>query len=129
MSKFFDEAFGYAVFPNVGKGGLVIGGAHGNGLVFEKGKRIGKASLVQATIGFQMGGQEFSEIIFFRTKKVLDEFKAGKFALAAEVSAVAAAEGAAAKAKYNLDIAVFVMPKGGLMFEASVGGQKFDFEP
>jgi lipid-binding SYLF domain-containing protein len=129
MKKFFDSAWGYVVFPNVGKGGFIIGGAHGNGLVYEKGKLVGHASLTQGTIGFQAGGQEFSEVIFFENQKAMSEFKKSRFAMSAEVSAVIAADGAAGKAKYHEDVAVFLLPKGGLMFEASVGGQRFDYKP
>ncbi len=128
IEKFFANSVGYAVFPNVGKAGLFIGGAHGDGLVFEKGKVTGRATLIQATIGFQAGAQEFSEIVFFEDQAALDRFKQSKFSVSAEVSAIASAEGAAKKARYQSDVAVFVLPKQGLMVEATVGGQKFEFE-
>lgn len=129
MKKFFSEAEGYVVFPSVAKGAIGIGGAHGKGLVFEKGKLIGEATLSQGTIGFQLGGQVYSEIIFFESKTNLDSFKESEMAFSAQVSAVAAAEGASANAKYQNGVAVFTQAKGGLMFEASVGGQKFKFKP
>ncbi len=129
MKKLFDEAQGYAVFPSVAKGAIGIGGAHGEGQVFEKGKLVGTASLSQATIGFQLGGQVYSEAVFFEDEKALNEFKEGKFKVSAQVSAVAAAEGASANAKYQNGVAIFTVAKGGLMYEASVGGQKFSYTP
>jgi lipid-binding SYLF domain-containing protein len=129
IAKFLGEAAGYAVFATVGKGAIGIGGAGGSGVLFEKGKPVGKASLAQVTIGFQLGGQAYSEIIFFESAAALDAFKKGNFALAAQVSAVAAASGASANAKYSQGVAVFTVTKGGLMYEASVGGQKFGYEP
>jgi lipid-binding SYLF domain-containing protein len=128
LSKFFNSAAGYVIFPNVGKGGLGIGGAAGQGILYEKGAAKGKASLTQVTIGLQAGGQAYREVIFFESQKELDNFKKNKFEFAAQVSAVAASAGAAANAKYNEGVAVFTMAKKGLMYEASVGGQKFKFE-
>jgi len=125
----FKKAAGYVVFPNVGKGGFILGGAHGNGHVYEKGKLVGYASLTQVTVGAQVGGQEFSEVIFFETKEALAKFKESQFAMSAQVSAVAAAEGASKNAKYVDGVMVFTKAKQGLMAEASVGGQKFKFEP
>jgi lipid-binding SYLF domain-containing protein len=125
----FKTAAGYVVFPNVGKGGFIIGGAHGNGLVYDKGKLIGHASLTQVTVGAQVGGQEFSEVIFFETREALAKFKDSEFAMSAQVSAVAASEGASKNAKYVDGVMVFTRAKTGLMAEASVGGQKFKFEP
>lgn len=129
LKKFFDDAAGYAVFPSVGKGGFIVGGARGKGLVYEKTNVVGQATLTQASIGAQVGGQSFAEVIFFETPEALTDFKAGKFEMSAEVSAVAAAEGASAAAKYKQGVAVFTLPKKGLMVQASVGGQKFKFEP
>jgi lipid-binding SYLF domain-containing protein len=129
LSRFFNEAVGYAVFPTVTKGAIAIGGAAGSGVLFEKGKAIGKASLSQVTIGAQLGGQTYSEVIFFETASALTDFKNGTLALAAQVSAVAASKGASENANYQNGVAVFTIGKGGLMFEASVGGQKFRFEP
>jgi lipid-binding SYLF domain-containing protein len=129
LQAFFDKAYGYAVFPTVGKGAIGIGGAHGKGVVFRGGKAIGSSSLTQVTIGFQLGGQAYSEIIFFKDKRTLDNFKAGNFELGAQASAVAATAGAAANADYEKGVAIFTMAKGGLMYEASVGGQKFSYHP
>lgn len=130
LAKFFETSEGWAVFPSVVKGAIGIGGAGGSGVLFEKGgKPLGSASLAQVTIGFALGGQEYAEIIFFENALALTNFKAGNFALAAQVSAVAAASGAAATAKYQQGVAVFTVAIGGLMYEASVGGQKFDFTP
>jgi lipid-binding SYLF domain-containing protein len=130
IKKFFDTSAGYVVFPSVSKGAVGIGGAYGKGQVFEKGNLIGgEASLSQGTIGFQLGGQVYSEVIFFEKKENLEAFKKGEFAFSAQATAVAAAEGVAANAKYENGVAVFTIAKGGLMFEASVGGQKFKFTP
>ncbi len=129
MKKLFETTAGYVVFPNVGKGGLVFGGAHGNGLVFEKGQLIGRASLAQFTFGAQIGGQEFSEVIFFETQAALDRFKKSNLEMSAQVGAVAAAEGVSKDAKYVNGVAVFILAKSGLMAEASVGGQKLSFYP
>ena len=129
LSRFFERSVGWAVFPTVGKGAIGIGGAHGSGVLFERGKAVGTCTLTQVTVGFQLGGQAYSEIIFFETESTLADFKKGALALAAQVSAVAAVEGASANAKYRLGVAVFTVAKGGLMYEASVGGQKFSFEP
>jgi len=128
LIQFFDDSAGYAVFPNVGKGGLVVGGAHGKGLVYEKTNLIGQATMTQASIGAQAGGQTFAEVIFFETPAALEDFKAGKFEMSADVSAVAAKEGASKSAPYKNGVAVFALPKKGLMAQASVGGQKFKFE-
>jgi lipid-binding SYLF domain-containing protein len=129
LDKFFQRSAGYVVFPGVGKGGLVVGGAHGDGVLFENGMPMGKASLNQVTVGAQVGGQEYAEIIFLETPAALAQFKEGKTAFSAQVSAVALASGAAANAKYNHGVAVFTATKGGLMAEASIGGQKFKYEP
>jgi lipid-binding SYLF domain-containing protein len=129
LQKFLDDSAGYAVFPSVAKGGLVIGAAHGKGLVYEKNNVIGHATMTQASIGAQAGGQSFAEMIFFETPAALNDFKAGKFEMSAEVSAVAAAEGASKAAKYKQGVAVFTLAKKGLMVQASIGGQKFKFEP
>lgn len=129
LSRFFDHAVGYAVFPTVVKGAAGVGGARGSGIVFEKGKAVGKASLTQATIGAQIGGQTYSEVIFFETVPAFTDFKKGALALAAQVSAVAASADASKNVKYQDGVAVFTIGKGGLMAEASVGGQKFTFDP
>jgi len=129
ISKFFDGAVGYAVFTTIGKGAIGIGGAGGAGVLFEKGAATGRTKMTQVTIGFQLGGQSYSEVIFFETAKALQDFKSGEFAFAAQVSAVALKAGASADAKYQDGVAVFTMTKAGLMYEASVGGQKFSYEP
>ena len=127
-TAFRAKAYGYAVFPTVGKGGIGIGGAYGTGRVYERGRYIGRSNLAQLTIGFQLGGQAYSEIIFFRDKAALDDFTNGNFELGAQASAVAATAGASADADYSDGVAVFTMAKGGLMYEASIGGQKFSFK-
>lgn len=129
LNTFFDQAYGYAVFPRVGKGGLVLGGAHGRGVVYKRGRLIGLTTLTQVTVGLQAGGQGYSEIIFFQNKAALDRFTSGKFELSAQVSAVAVKQGASKDIAYESGVAVFTLPKGGLMAEASVGGQAFSFEP
>lgn len=128
MKGLFDRAHGYVIFPNVGKGGLGVGAAAGNGAVYEHGKVIGTAKLSQLSIGFQAGGQAYSEVIFFESKKELDRFKDSRFEFAAQASAVAVTEGASANVKYTDGVMVFTMAKGGLMYEASIGGQKFKYK-
>ncbi len=128
MRRLFDDAAGYAVFPSVGKGAIGVGGAYGRGELFEYGQVTGYCDMAQATIGFQLGGQAYSELIFFETATALTRFRRGNFAFAAQVSAVAATAGASADADYESGVIVFTMPKGGLMYEASIGGQKFNFE-
>jgi len=129
LQKFFDESAGHAMFPAVGKGGFVVGGARGKGIVYQKTNVVGEAVMTQASIGAQAGGQAFSEVIFFETPQALKDFKAGKFEMSAEVSAVAAAEGASKAAKYKNGVAVFTLANKGLMVQASIGGQKFKFIP
>src|SRR4029453_11401290 len=129
LSRFFDKAVGYAVFPTVTKAAVGVGGATGSGVVFEKGKAIGKASLTQVNVGAQLGGQNYSGVFFFEKAPAFTDFKKGMLALAAQASAIAAAKGASTNAKYENGVAVFTTGKAGLMFEASVGGQKFAFEP
>ena len=124
-----DAAEGYAIFPKIGKGGLVIGGAHGNGLLYQKEGLLGSVSMSQVTVGAQIGGQEFSELILFETKEALDAFKESKYEMTAQAGAVAAAEGASKNAKYVDGVVVFTRPVKGLMAEATVGGQKFKFTP
>ena len=127
MKALFDKAYGYVIFPNVGKGGLGIGGAAGNGVVYEQNKRVGMAKLSQVSIGFQAGGQAYREVIFFESKNEMDRFKESRFEFSAQASAVAVTEGASANVKYTDGVMVFTMQKSGLMYEASVGGQKFTF--
>ncbi len=129
LDEFFQRSSGYVVFPGIGKGGAIVGGAHGTGVLFENGVPTGSVTMNQVTVGAQIGGQEFSEIIFFQTPKNVAVFKQGKANLSAEASAVALDQGAAAVARYKNGIAIFTQVKGGLMAEASVGGQKFSFQP
>ncbi len=147
---FFKNCYGYAVFPTVGKGGIGIGGAYGKGRVYEKSSFTGAVSLAKLSIGFQLGGQAFSEIIFFQDKRSYTEFISGSFEFDASASAVVITAGAQAKVgtegatagasagpatgehantKYSKGMAVFVHTKGGLMYEAAIGGQKFNFTP
>lgn len=128
MASNFETAYGYVIFPNVGKGAVGVGGASGNGVAYEQGAKVGMAKMTQVTIGFQLGGQSYREVIFFESKKDMDRFKENKIELSAQVSAVAATAGASANAKYVEGVMVFTMQKGGLMYEASVGGQKLKYE-
>jgi lipid-binding SYLF domain-containing protein len=129
LEVFFQKAYGYAVFPTVGTGGFIFSGAYGTGLVYEKGAPIGRVSLTQVSFGLTIGGQAYSELLFFRDKAVLDNFKAGNSEFSAQAYAVMATAGAAAKTSYNNNgVAVFVHIKGGAMAEASVGGQQFKYE-
>ena len=149
VQPFFENAYGYAVFPTIGKGGIGIGGAYGKGRVYRGGTVTGTTSLTKVTIGFQLGGQAFSEIIFFQDKRAYTEFTRGTFEFDAAASAVAItaaaqakagtdgatagasagpATGTQAKTNYRKGMAVFVHTKGGLMYEAAVGGQKFSFK-
>ncbi len=148
-AAYFDNSYGYAVFPTIGKGGLVVGGAHGSGHVYEQGKYIGNVSMNQVSVGFQAGGQAYSQIVFFADKRALDEFTNGQFAFDAGIGAVAitaaaggsiGTNGATGEAsggkkdaltagKYYKGMAVFTIVKGGAMYEATVAGQKFSFKP
>ena len=128
LSTWFETAYAYAVFPTVGKGGIGIGGAHGKGLVIRGDSTVGTTSLSQITIGLQLGGQVYAEYIFFKDKTAYDHFTRGNFEMGAQVSAVAITLGASADADYDGGVAVFTIAGGGVMFEASVGGQKFKYE-
>ena len=129
VEKFFKEAYAYVVFPSVKKVGFGIGGAGGSGEFYEKETIIGRARLSQATIGFQFGAQVYAEVIFFENEAAAVAFKKGKFKLSAQATAVAATSGVAAKTKYAHGMAIFTMAHGGLMYEATVGGQKFKYKP
>ena len=129
IDEFFRRAVGYVVFPGAGKGGLGIGGAHGTGVLYEHGVPVGKVTMSQVTLGAQAGGQEFSEIVFFEVPKPLNDLKAGNWSMSAQASAVALNAGASAKAKFKNGVAVFTATKGGLMLEATVGGQKLSYTP
>jgi len=146
---FFQNCYGYAIFPGIGKGGFIVGGAHGNGRVFVHGKYVGDSSMTQLSVGFQAGGQAYSQIIFFEDKRAFDEFTRGDFEFGADVNAVvitAAAGGsvgtsgasagasggmkdAATAGKYYKGMAVFTIVKGGAMYQATVAGQKFSYTP
>ncbi|WP_455169105.1 lipid-binding SYLF domain-containing protein [Aegicerativicinus sediminis] len=128
LKKYFNTAAGYVIFPNVGKGGFIVGGASGNGVLYQGGKKQGMAGVKELNIGLQAGGQALIEVIFFETSKEVKHFKEGNFAFDAGVSAVALKSGETFDAKYDDGVAVFTHTKGGLMAEASVGGQKFDFK-
>ena len=128
LGKFFESARGWVVFPTVAKGAIGIGGAHGKGVVFQNGNPIGRSTVTQVTIGFQLGGQAYSEIVFFEDKEAMDRFKEGNFEFAAQASVVAATVGASADLAYSGGVAVVTMAKGGLMYEASIGGQKFSYD-
>ncbi len=129
IDGYFKNASGYAIFPNVGKGGLLVGGASGNGAVYEHGVLIGMADLKKLNVGLQAGGQAITEVIFFETEAALQEFKSGNYEFSAELSAVALESGKALNANYNDGVVVYAMPKAGLMADASIGGQKFTFHP
>ena len=145
---FFGKSYGYAVFPNIGKGGIGIGGAHGTGHVYRKGGYVGDASMTQVTVGLQLGGQIYSEIVFFEDQRAFDDFTSGSFEFGAEATAVAITAGASAQATtsgaaagastskshaktaggYEKGMAIFTVAKGGLMYEASIGGQRFSYK-
>lgn len=129
LAEVLNKSAGYVVFPEVGKAGFVIGGANGRGELYQNGVKVGYADISQATIGLQAGAQTFSELIVFLTSEQLEKFKTGKFEFAANVSAVAAKAGAAATADYSKGAVAFTQTKGGLMAEAAIGGQKFNYKP
>ena len=128
LAAFFSKARGYIVYPSVGKAGFGIGGAHGKGVVYESGKVIGSSSLSQVSFGLQLGAQVYSEIVFFKDKAAMKKFKKGEIELSAQVSAVAVKSGVGAKTDFKDGIAIFTLAKGGLMYEASVAGQKLSFK-
>ncbi|MFT6051319.1 MAG: lipid-binding SYLF domain-containing protein [Halioglobus sp.] len=149
---FFDSSYGYAVFPTIGKGGFGIGGAHGSGSVYAQGKKVGTSKMTQLTLGFQLGGQAFSQVIFFEDERALKSFTSGNFEFSAQATAVALTAGVSAEANtgggassgvsggrndastanhtgYRKGMAIFTIAKGGLMYEASLGGQKYSYKP
>lgn len=149
-AEFFNNSYGYAIFPTIGKGGIVVGGGHGEGCVYEQGKQIGNATMTKLSIGFQLGGKVYTQIIFFQDKRALDEFTSGNFEFSANAQAVAITAGASATAStagssvgvsggkkdattigasYNKGMATFTIAKGGLMYEVSLAGQKYEFQP
>ena len=147
-AEFFDKSYGYAVFPNIGKGGMGIGGAHGKGRVYARGAHVGDTKMTQLTVGFQLGGQAFSQIIFFKDERAFNEFTSGNFEFSAQATAVAITASASAAATttgtaagasrgdddaraygdYYKGMAIFTVAKGGLMYEATIGGQKFSYK-
>ena len=150
VAEFFKNAYGYAVFPTIGKAGFIVGGSYGEGQVYKGGMVTGKTSVIEGSIGFQFGGKAFSEVIFFKDKKAYDSFTSGSFEFGATAQAIivtaggqikmgstGASAGASvtpessvqSKAKYINGMAIFVHAKGGLMYELSVNGQKFTFKP
>jgi len=150
VQPYFENAYGYAILPTVGKAGLGVGGAYGRGQVYRGGKVTGKTSLTKLSVGFQAGGQAFSEIVFFKDERAYMEFISGQFTFDAQATAIAITAGVQAKTgsagtsasltagpktgvqsktEYYRGMAVFVYTKGGLMFEAAIGGQKFSFTP
>ena len=129
LIELFNSAHGYAVFPSIGKGGFIVGGAYGKGEVFEGGRKIGYCDVSMGSIGAQIGGQTYSEVIFFQNEPTLLSFKNGEFAFSAQATAVIAKAGAAANTDYEYGVLVFKMPKAGAMAEASVAGQQFSYLP
>ena len=149
-SEFFKKSYGYAIFPTIGKGGVGIGGAHGNGRVYVGGKHVGDTSMTQVTYGLQLGGQAYSQVIFFEDQRAFDEFTSGNFEFGAQAAAIAIKTGASAGATtaggtsagassgkddattaggYHKGMATFSVAKGGLMYEATLGGQKYKYKP
>ena len=148
---FFGKAYGYALFPSIGKAGMGIGGAHGEGQVYRGGKHVGNSKMTQVTVGFQLGGQVYSQIIFFEDERAFTEFTSGNFEFGAQATAVAITAGASAQtstgggtsggvsggtknaetasAGFHKGMAIFTIAKGGLMYEATLGGQKFSYTP
>jgi lipid-binding SYLF domain-containing protein len=145
VSKFHKSAYGYAVFPTIGKGGIGFGGAHGKGRVYKAGKKTGDVSMTQLTIGLQLGGQAYRQVVYFEDKRAFEEFTSGSFEFSAQAEAIAitasagaqaGSEGASAganetqsKSRYHGGMVVFTMGKGGLMYQATIGGQKYDYTP
>jgi lipid-binding SYLF domain-containing protein len=150
-ATFFKDSYGYAVFPTIGKGGLVVGGGHGNGRVYRNGRYVGDTSMTQVSFGLQAGGQAYSQIVFFEDQRAFDDFTKGTFELGADASAVAIKAAATAnvgttgptkskgldkdeavaknRGKYHKGFAIFTIVKGGAMAEAAVAGQKFSYAP
>lgn len=147
---FLEQSYGYAVFPTIGKAGFGIGGAHGKGRVYVRGAHIGNSTMTQVTVGFQVGGQAFSQIVFFEDERALNEFTSGNFEFSAQATAVALTAGVSAEANtgggasagvsggsnnattatggYRKGMAIFTIAKGGLMYEAALGGQKYTYD-
>ena len=129
LQTFLDKAYGYVVFPKVTKAGLIIGGAGAKGMVFKSKTAVGESGLKQATLGLQAGGQQYSEIIFFENKESFDHFINGRLKFDGQASAIAVKKGVSLDIAYKDGVAVFTRTKGGLMYQASIGGQHFKYEP
>ena len=146
VAGFHESAYGYAIFPTIGKGGIGIGAAHGKGRVYRDGKKLGDVSMTQVSIGLQLGGQAYRQVIYFEDERALREFTSGSFEFGAQAEAIAITAGAGAQAgtegasananenqsvaaKYHKGMVVFTMGKGGLMYQASIGGQKYEYKP
>jgi lipid-binding SYLF domain-containing protein len=127
MNSLFTNAYGYVIFPNIGKGGAIVGGAGGGGALYKNGKATGAAKMVQVDVGAQVGGQSYREVIFFESKDAFDRFKENKIEFSGQASAVAVKSGASANVKYREGVAVYTQEISGLMLEASIGGQKFTY--
>jgi len=128
LERFFSKAYGYAVFADIYKGGfMIVGGGHGNGIVFEQGQPIGRSTVTMLNVGPQLGGQAFAEIIFFKDRNALENFTQGNYELSAQFGVVIVKAGMATNTDYSNGVAVFAMPKGGLMGELTIGGQKFSY--
>lgn len=128
-AELFNTSAGYAIFPNVGKGAYIIGGASGNGAVYENGNLVGYADLKQVDVGLQLGGKAFVEVLFFETQEALEDFKDGEYELSANASAVILEEGRSGNISFDDGVAVVTMPKAGAMAGISVGGQRFTYTP
>ncbi|MBS1124713.1 MAG: hypothetical protein H6Q90_6941 [Deltaproteobacteria bacterium] len=129
LGALLQSAYGYAVFPEIGKFGMVAGGAYGRGILYERGRKVGFVELNQGSFGAQLGAQTFSELIVFRTKFDVAKLKAGDFSLGANASAVALTTGASATAQFTEGVVVFTMARGGLMAELTVSGQQLNYSP
>jgi lipid-binding SYLF domain-containing protein len=129
LDKVLNDAYGYAIFPSVGAGAVGVGGAYGQGEVYQQGNRVGYTDMTQATVGAALGGQNYAELIVFQNADALQRFESGQLTFAADLSAIALKAGAAADAKWEHGMSVFIYSKGGLMAQASIGGQKFNYQP
>jgi lipid-binding SYLF domain-containing protein len=129
FEAFAKKGYGFAFFPEITKGGLLVGGAHGQGVVYEKGQHIGYADLTQMSLGFQAGYQDYSQLIVFENQPAMEKFKRNEIDFGANASAVVADKGAAMGAQFVDGVAVFVRPLGGAMAEASLGGQQITYMP
>ena len=127
MEGLFSSSYGYVIFPKIGKGGFIVGGSGGNGILYDHGKAVGLVKTGQVTVGAQVGGQTYREVIFFENKDAFDHMKASKMEFSSQISAVAVKSGVSKNAKYTEGVAVFTQDLSGLMAEATVGGQKFKY--